>query len=316
PYRGIDRESESTWIATKSRDAFEDLWGELVAFKRRHFSARREIEVVNGGWLPRPRFDWSDLVLPAGMAEEIRRHAESFLAAREHYKALRLPYRRGFLFAGPPGVGKTFAVKVLYSKLRASAFALDLKSETKDGDLKRAFDAAAAAAPSVLLLEDLDRIVGGKEVSMSFLLNLLDGLEPKEGLLLVATTNAPEKLDQALLHRPSRFDRVWHFPLPGLPERLRLMEKRGQGRFSQAALQRAAERSAGFTMAYAQEAVVSALLAALFEKRTATDADLLASVDELAQQVREGHKKDGLLKADAPVGFAASSNGRERAAAE
>lgn len=144
---------------------------------------------------------------------------------------------------------------------------------------------------------------------MSFLLNLLDGLEPRQGILVVATTNAPEKLDQALLHRPSRFDRVWHFPLPGLNERFRLLQRRGGKQFSEETLRYAAEKTGGFTMAYTQEAVVSALLAAVYEKRAPRDSDLITSVDALTRQVRESRVKDGAIRVDAQVGFASAVNG-------
>lgn len=308
PYQEQYRQTESTWIATKKRAALENLWGVLVKFRRRHFNSRSEINVTNGGSIKKPRLSWDDLILPGGMAGEIRSNAESFLAAKAHYKAMKLPYRRGFLFAGPPGVGKTFAAKVLYSKLKTSAHALDLKADVEDKDLKDAFNAAADAAPAVLLLEDLDRLVQSPKLSMSFLLNLLDGMEPTEGVIVIATTNSPETLDAALLQRPSRFDRVWHFPLPGLAERLQLLQRRAQGKFSKESLQRAAEKTSGFTMAYTQEAVVSALLTAVYEKRSPRDSDLVISVDELARQLREGRKKDGAIKVEEQVGFAVAGN--------
>ena len=300
---------DTTWIATKKRAAFEDLWRSLVRFRRSHFKARRDIDVVNGDWIKRPKWAWDDLILPGTMAAEIRGNAESFVGAKAHYKALKLPYRRGFLFAGPPGIGKTFAAKVLFSKLKASAYALDLKADIEDSDLRDAFKRAGDASPSILLLEDLDRLVGSTKISMSYLLNLLDGLEPREGILVVATTNAPEKLDQALLHRPSRFDRVWHFPLPGYPERLRLLQRRGRNQFSEETLRFAAEKTGGFTMAYTQETVVSALLSAVYEKRTPKDSDLIASVNALTHQVRENRIKDGAIRVDVPVGFAAAAIG-------
>lgn len=135
PYQGY-RERHTTWVATQKRAAFEDMWRSLVRFRRLHFKASRDIDVVNGDWIKRPTWAWEDLILPGSMAAEIRSNAESFVGAKAHYKAMKLPYRRGFLFAGAPGVGKTFAAKVLYSRLKASAYALDLKADIDDGDLR------------------------------------------------------------------------------------------------------------------------------------------------------------------------------------
>src|SRR6185312_14088076 len=91
-------------------------------------------------------------------------------------------------------------------------------------------------------------------------LNLLDGLKALSGVLVIATCNEPDKLDPALIHRPSRFDRVWRFELPKYEQRLELLRRKGDTFFSESALETAVRRSEGFSMAYVQEIVVSALL--------------------------------------------------------
>jgi SpoVK/Ycf46/Vps4 family AAA+-type ATPase len=169
-----------------------------------------------------------------------------------------------------------------------------------------AFEEAEDLAPSVLILEDLDHLTESEGVSMSYLLNLMDGLVTPEGILIVATTNHPEVLDAALLQRPSRFDKVWHFPLPAFGERLELLRRRAAGKFSEQAVDGAARHSQGFTMAYVQEAVVSALLAALHERRGPRDEDLAESVRRLREQFSSGFKADGALKEPKSVGFAAA----------
>jgi ATP-dependent 26S proteasome regulatory subunit len=50
---------------------------------------------------------------------------------------------------------------------------------------------------------------------MAAFLNLMDGFQMVNGVLIIATCNHPEWLDSALPHRPGRFDRIWRFPLPG-----------------------------------------------------------------------------------------------------
>ena len=254
--------------------------------------------------MPRPKLGWDDVILPAGRIEEIRDSVRSFLQAKPLYKELKLPFRRGFLFAGPPGCGKTLTAKVIAANTKVGVYLRPLKGDMDERDLARAFHMPAEEGPSILILEDLDRLQSGTKVSLSYLLNLLDGITAPDGLIVIATTNAPEKLDPALLNRPSRFDKVWHFALPGEDERLRLLRKRGLGRFGEEALARAARDSRGFSMAYVQEAAVAALLRGINEGRPERDADLTDSVAKLRSQLDTNFKADGGLKPLASVGFA------------
>ncbi|MEK6536710.1 MAG: ATP-binding protein [Actinomycetota bacterium] len=265
-----------------------------------------EVFVLNGGGFIRlPKLGWDDLILPGDMGAEIRRNVESFLRARDHYRKLRLPFRRGLLFVGPPGGGKSTAAKIIMANVKARPLLLSLRDEIKDSTIESAFREAASLPPAILLIEDLDKLTSSKNVAMSYLLNLLDGLETHEGFLLIATSNEPEKIDRALLHRPSRFDRVFHFGLPGTDERRRLLALRGQGRFLDQALAEAAEATAGLTLAYVQEVVVSAMLSALHEGREPQDTDLLASAKRLQEQYHAGQRATGDLRPVQPIGFGA-----------
>ncbi len=300
-------EEPSTLIATKDRDALEDLWRELKAFERRFNSRTSCIYIFQEGPIPRPKLGWDDVVLPTGRIEEIRDSVRSFLKAKPLYKELNLPFRRGFLFSGPPGCGKTLTAKIIAANTKVGIFLLPLKSDIDDATLARAFRMPSEEGPAILILEDLDRLQDGTKVSLSYLLNLLDGITAPDGLIVIATTNAPEKLDPALLNRPSRFDKVWHFGLPGEDERLRLLRKKGLGRFGEAALRRAARDSHGFSMAYVQETAVAALLHGVNEGRPSRDTDLTDSVAKLRSQLDTNFKADGALKPLASVGFAVPS---------
>lgn len=83
--------------------------------------------------------------------------------------------------------------------------------------------ARARLAPSLVVLEDLDSMLHNQ--NRSFFLNELDGFKVNTGVVVLATTNHPEKLDPAILDRPSRFDRKYHFALPGATERLAYIQK-------------------------------------------------------------------------------------------
>jgi SpoVK/Ycf46/Vps4 family AAA+-type ATPase len=109
-------------------------------------------------------------------------------------------------------------------------------------------------------------------------------------VIIIATANEPERLDPALLHRPSRFDRIWKFPLPAAEQRLALLRKRGGDYFSDDVLQEAARQSHGFTMAYVQELVVNALLECVRTENVPQDDHLLRSLDTLRSQRKSAGK--------------------------
>src|ERR1039457_7230410 len=91
----------------------------------------------------------------------------------------------------------------------------------KSADVLRLFEKAGENTPALVILEDLDRAfpTEGKRtkertVSFQTLLNCLDGVGSKDGVIVVATANDPTCLDAAILKRPGRFDRVVQFRNP------------------------------------------------------------------------------------------------------
>jgi ATP-dependent 26S proteasome regulatory subunit len=121
--------------------------------------------------------------------------------------------------------------------------------------------------------------------------------------LVIATSNEPGTLDPALLHRPSRFDRVWRFPLPKYEQRLALLRKRGAEYFSEPALEEAARKSEGFTMAYVQEIVVNALLDCVHTEDGPQDCALHKSVETLRLQRKGASQKEEILAEPERMGF-------------
>src|SRR5271154_4045728 len=168
------------------------------------------------------RFTWNDLVLSDSVVNLIRKDFETFLQREQWFKARRLPFRRGYLFHGPPGNGKTSVIRAMLNGGKLDGHSIALFCEkTDDFYLERMFQIAASNAPSVVVLEDIDRAfprnpsgLAPTRVSLSHLLNCLDGLGTQEGVVVVATANDPTALDSAILRRPGRFDRVVEFPAP------------------------------------------------------------------------------------------------------
>ena len=155
------------------------------------------------------------LVLPGALKKEIVGDLVAFFEARATYERYGVPWKRGILFLGPPGNGKTHAVKGIAKALgKPCLYVRNMANEYAIGNV---FAQARRSAPCLLVLEDLDSLV--KNEHRSLLLNELDGFAANTGIVTLATTNHPERLDPALIERPSRFDRKYHFGLPALAER-------------------------------------------------------------------------------------------------
>lgn len=208
---------------------------------------------------------FEDLILASSLKERIRSDFQRFLGARSAYDEVGLAWRRGALFLGPPGNGKTHCLRALVKELGVPALyvqSVKAQYETEEANLKRVFERARQLRPCVLVLEDLDALIHAG--NRSFFLNQLDGFEQNVGLIVLATTNHPDRIDPALLDRPSRFDRKYHFELPAIAEReayLRLWQARlgPKTKWTDKLTMDLAARSDGFSFAYLKELVTSTL---------------------------------------------------------
>lgn len=169
---------------------------------------------------------WDNLILDPSILRLVQRDTETFFYRRDWFIKNHIPFRRGYLFHGPPGNGKTSVIKSLLTSLKMNAYKIRLfSSNITDEALERMFRDAQSTGPNMVILEDLDRAfpkTGEKKspVGLHTLLNCLDGLESLEGVITIATANEPTALDKAILKRPGRFDRVVLFdnPNPGMRE--------------------------------------------------------------------------------------------------
>jgi SpoVK/Ycf46/Vps4 family AAA+-type ATPase len=233
PGYGVGQSKQRQWIVAKQ----STLAATLSFFHAAMTRGRKRVRVFGGEdyFLPAASehaYSWNDVLLDEARQSLVRQDFEHFLERREWFAARRVPWRRGYLFHGPPGNGKTSAVRAMASHPGLSVFSINFaKKEVDDFVVSEMFEAAADYAPGLIVLEDFDRVFvpasdGHKpECSFSHILNCLDGLSSQDGTLVVATANQPEKLDDAILRRPGRFDRVVQFPLPDAPLRLRYLSR-------------------------------------------------------------------------------------------
>ena len=151
------------------------------------------------------------VILQGDMAAVLLRDVEDFLSASDRYRRVGAPYRRGYLFHGPPGCGKTSLAKALATETRMDIYLLSLSRASMTDDVL-INQIAQVRERSIVLLEDVDVAFHGsgrkkkqKGITLSGLLNAIDGVVPSEGRILIMTSNHPDRIDPALI-RPGRAD--------------------------------------------------------------------------------------------------------------
>ncbi|KAF7722378.1 hypothetical protein EC973_003188 [Apophysomyces ossiformis] len=160
------------------------------------------------GWLKsvEPR-SFDSVNLKPGIKENLLRDMETFCCRKRWYKARGIPYRRGYLLYGPPGTGKTSLIQALASELGMDVALVSLMEVKTDGEFRDML--STAPSDTLLVIEDVDHYLGtayeGSRVTMSGMLNALDGIQGQEGSMIFMTCNDINKLNPALL-RPGRMD--------------------------------------------------------------------------------------------------------------
>jgi cell division protease FtsH len=255
----------------------------------------------------RPSVTFNDV---AGIEEAKNEVTEivDFLRDGRKYRRLGGKLPKGVLLIGPPGSGKTMLAKAIASEAKANFFSAHGSDFTEvflgvgAKRVRQLFRQAARNKPAIIFIDEIDCVGRNRKFdthsehqqTINALLAAMDGFESSEGIVVVAATNRPEDLDDALT-RPGRFDRKVHVPYPDMKGRRQILETHSAEKpiaERQKALEAIAQTTPGMSGADLANLLNEAAIAsALKNAGTITLVDLEAARDK----VRFGQERKSMV---------------------
>lgn len=277
------------------------------------------IEVLHDAWDPmvsgaemieKPSVNYDSV---AGLEEQklsVREAIELPLNKPELFAKVGIEPPKGILLVGPPGCGKTLLAKAVANHtdatfIRMVGSELAQKYIGEGGRMVRElFSLAKEKAPSIIFLDEIDAIgakrldgstSGDREVQRTLmqLLAELDGFDALQNVKIIAATNRPDILDEALL-RPGRFDRVIEIPIPDEKGRKSILKLNIDSMSTKRInLSKIIDKTEGFSGAELKATCVEAGMIAIRDDRShITNDDFMASIKRINEKRSKGGFKD------------------------
>ena len=203
--------------------------------------------------------------LPTEEIDEILNDVKKFWKKAEIYSQYKLMHKRGILLYGDPGCGKSGILQLCMKHIidELQGIVINIKDEDSIKSYAESIPKLRQIEPSrplVVVIEDIDSIAGESSYSTSVLLNILDGIKQIENVVYIATTNYPEKLEERISNRPSRFDRRYYISPPSADVRKAyLLKKIGQSELN-FDIDQWVEDTEGLSMSHLKELFISVVV--------------------------------------------------------
>lgn len=219
-----------------------------------------------GYYLERKDINTDELYqLPSAELIDILEDIEKFWKRKDKYKEYNFIHKRGILLYGAPGCGKSATIQLCTKYLTESMGGIVIN--VTDGDQVEWYSKIINKLrqiepdrPLVVIFEDIDAIASEGNWTTSMILNLLDGIKQIDNVVYIATTNHPEKLEDRITNRPSRFDRRYEIELPNKEVRTAYIQnKLSKEDLKKINIEMWVKESDGFSLAHMRELVISVI---------------------------------------------------------
>jgi len=214
----IDTQSPSEWSVLKN-DEFAPSYVSISKVPSGLFEIKWNSS-IQALVLSKQKMNIDELYeLPSPEIESILSDIRIFWKKRDAYKSYNFVHKRGILLYGDPGCGKSGIIQLCVKSLieEENGIVINIK-ESEDFkyfiDFVPTIRTIEPDRPLIVILEDIDSLAGEDQYSTTKLLNVLDGVKQIENVVYIATTNYPEKLQERITNRPSRFDRRYEVQMP------------------------------------------------------------------------------------------------------
>lgn len=163
-----------------------------------------------------------DAVLDLVSTAEVEKDINNFLKSKEIYRELKVIYKKGFLFYGPPGNGKTSFIRNLIRRFKDEFICIYIPHQLPSPYCLSAFKFMNNSIPKMFIFEEL-AVSCKHDGELRQLLSFLDGETSVDNSITIATTNYPESIPGNVIERPGRFDKVTYFGPPNEEDKAKLL---------------------------------------------------------------------------------------------
>jgi SpoVK/Ycf46/Vps4 family AAA+-type ATPase len=204
--------------------------------------------------------------LPSEEIDGVIDDVKKFWSKIDIFKTYKFAHKRGILLYGEPGCGKSCIIQLCMKHIieEMDGIVINIKD---DDDVEcyisfiANFRQVEPTRPLIVIMEDIDSILGEDRYATSRVLNILDGIKQIENVVYIATTNYPEKLEERVTNRPSRFDRRYKVELPNSEMRKAYFEhKIPASDLSDIDIKLWVKDSEGMSIAHLREIVISTIV--------------------------------------------------------